>query len=89
MTAEGHPHARFKRCIEKRALWGAEDAAREIANLALEDALQLVYLYAELDSPKYEKAAIRWLERYLAESEPRLTDFATVAASLAERVSLH
>jgi hypothetical protein len=30
-------------------------------------ALQLVKLYAERGSPKYEKAAMRWLERYLAE----------------------
>ena len=45
----------------------AEDAARELPNLALEDALQLVHLYAERGSPKYEKAAIRWLERYLRE----------------------
>jgi hypothetical protein len=85
LTAECHPYARFKRCIEKRALWGAEDAARELKTLALDDALQLVYLYAESSSPKFERAALRWLERYLAESEPRLTDFATVAASLAER----
>ncbi len=35
----------------------AEDAARELPNLALEDALQLVKLYAERGSPKYEKAA--------------------------------
>ncbi len=39
----------------------AEDAAREIPNLPLEDALQLVHLYAERGSPKYEKAALRWL----------------------------
>ena len=42
----------------------AEDAARELPNLPLEDALQLVHLYAERGSPKYEKAAMRWLERY-------------------------
>jgi hypothetical protein len=29
-----------------------------------EDPLQLVLLYAEKESPKYEKAALRWLERY-------------------------
>jgi hypothetical protein len=48
----------------------AEDAARELPNLSLEDALQLVKLYAERGSPKYEKAAIRWLERYLTEGSP-------------------
>ena len=56
-----------------RALWMAEDAARELPNLTLEEALQLVRLYAERDSPKYERAAMRWLERFLvAEARPRL-----------------
>ena len=46
-----------------------KDAARELPNLPLEDLL--VHLYAERGSPKYEKAAMRWLERYLTE---RLTE---------------
>ena len=78
-------HVRFRRAIERRALWMAEDAARELPNLPLEDALHLVYLYAEHWSPKYEKAALRWLERYLAEGTPSLRDVARVTASLAER----
>jgi hypothetical protein len=36
-----------RRAIERKALWTAEDAARELPNLPLEDALQLVHLYAE------------------------------------------
>jgi hypothetical protein len=40
---------------------------------------------AAIESPKYEKAAMRWLERYLAESSPRLQHFAEVTASLAKR----
>jgi hypothetical protein len=31
----------------------AEDAARELLNLLLQDALQLVHLYAERGSPKF------------------------------------
>ena len=84
VTAEAHAHVCFRRAIERRALWMAEDAARELPNLPLEDALQLVHLYAERGSPKYEKAAMRWLERYLTESSPRLQHFADVAASLAK-----
>jgi len=61
----------------------AEDAARELPNLPLEDALKLVYLYAERASPKYEMAAMRWLERYLAEGSPRLKHFADMTARLA------
>jgi hypothetical protein len=48
----------------------AEDAAHELPNLTLEDALQLVHLSAERGSPQYEKAAMRWLERYLTEARP-------------------
>jgi hypothetical protein len=67
-------------------LWLAEDAARELPNLPLEDALQLVHLYAERGSPKYERAALRWLERYLTEHSPRLTRVADVTADLVRRM---
>jgi hypothetical protein len=84
VTAEAHAHVRFRRAIERRALWAAEDAARELPNLPLDDALQLVRLYAERGSPKYERAAMRWLERYLTEGSPRLQHFAEIATSLAQ-----
>ena len=63
----------------------AEDAARELPNLPLEDLLQLVHLYAERGSPKFERAALRWLERYLTEGSPRLQHFAEIAHELARR----
>jgi hypothetical protein len=66
----------------------AEDAARELPNLSLEDALQLVRLYAEQDSPKFEPAARRWLIRYLSEGTPSVKDVAKVTASLARARSL-
>jgi hypothetical protein len=56
VTSEGHAYARFRRALERRALWAAEDAARELPKLSLEDALQLVHLYAERGSPKFEPA---------------------------------
>jgi hypothetical protein len=84
LTAQPNAHVRFTRAIERRALWLAEDAARELPALALEDALDLVRLYAEKQSPKYEKAAMRWLRRYLAEDEPTLELFARSVSSLAE-----
>ena len=51
----------------------------------LEDALRLVYLYAEKESPKYERAAMRWLRRYLLEKEPTLKNFARVVRELERR----
>ena len=83
MSAEAHARVRSRRAIERRALWTAEDAARELPNLPLEDALQLVRLYAERGSPKYEKAAMPWLERYLTEGSARLQHFAELTATLA------
>lgn len=85
MTAEAHARVRFRRAIEHRALWMAEDAARELPKLPLADALQLVHLDAERGSPKHEQAAMRWLERYLSEGSPRLQHFAEIAAGLAKR----
>ena len=85
MTSQGTAHGRFSRAIANRNVRNAEDAAFELGSLALEDALALVYLYADAGSPKYERAALRWLERYLAESSPALLDVAHVAGLLAER----
>jgi hypothetical protein len=62
---------------------GTEDAARELPNLSLEDALQLVHLYGERSSPKFEPAARRWPVRYLTEGTPSMPDVARVTASLA------
>jgi hypothetical protein len=45
----------------------------------LRRALRLVHLYGENESPKYERAALRWL----AESSPTLKNFAEVVASFA------
>lgn len=85
MTSEGHTYARFRRALERRNLAAAEDAARDLPHLSLDDALQLVGLYAERGSPKYEPAALRWLERYAAESHPSLRDLAQMCALLVER----
>jgi hypothetical protein len=50
----------------------------------LQDALQLVHLYAERGSPKFERAALRWLKRYLTEGSPRLQHLAELTESLAK-----
>jgi hypothetical protein len=54
----------------------------------LSAARELVELYAEAGSPKYEKAALRYLARYVTEAQPSLADVAQVVALLAERAML-
>lgn len=85
VTAEASPRTRFRRAIERQALCLAEDAMREMGAVTLQEAHDLLVLYAERGSPKYDKAAMRWLTRYLEESEPTLERFAKVVASLAAR----
>jgi hypothetical protein len=44
-----------------------------------------VYLYAEKEVPKFERAVMRWLSRYLDERSPTLRNFAEVVRSLEEK----
>lgn len=80
--AQPNAHIRFRRAIERRALWMAEDAARELPKLSLVEALHLVHLYADRGSPKFERAAMRWLKRYLVEESPSLETFAKAVQDL-------
>jgi len=50
---------RFRRAIEARSVLLAELTAREMRHL-LEDALELVSLYATAGDKKFERAACRW-----------------------------
>ena len=72
MTAQGHPRAIFKRAIERGNLVVAEMAAREAGNLTLSEALGLVCLYAVAQDAKFERAAVRWLGRFIEECSPSL-----------------
>ena len=85
VTSEGHPGARLQRALAAGNLTAAEQAAFEVAFVALAQARSLVELYAEKGDPKYERAALKYLARYLAEGEPSLADVAAMSALLAER----
>ena len=85
MTAQGSAGAIFWRAIERRNLLMADTVAREFPVLPLDFALALVHLYGEKRDRRYERAALRYLERYIAEANPSLEDVAGTAALLAER----
>ena len=50
--------------------------------LSLDDALRLVYLYAEKQPKKFERAAMKWLRRCFYDRSPTLTEFARVVRCL-------
>ena len=84
MTSQGTAHARFGRAIHRGHLQAAEMAAREMGGLSLSDALSLCELLAKADAARYERAALRWLQRFIDERLPPLTEVTLAAAALAE-----
>ena len=84
VTAQGSPLSRYWRALERRHIFGAEIAVREMNYISPRDALGLLALYASFDSPKFEKAAIRWLGRLALEAaDLSLADLQLAAAALA------
>ena len=61
--------ADFQRAVKQRNVLGAEAAARQLGQLTLENALRLLFLYAEKEPIKYDRAALRWLGRYVTEGK--------------------
>lgn len=83
MTAQGSALTRYHRALERRHVFGAEIAVREMSYISPRDALGLLALYAALGSPKYDKAATRWLGRLALESKDvSLDDLQLAAAAL-------
>ena len=84
MISQGTAHGRFQRAIHRRHVQNAEMAAREMGGLSLADALLLCELLANTDPARYERAALRWLQRFIDERLPPLTEVALAASALAE-----
>jgi hypothetical protein len=59
-------------------------AAREMGGLSLADALLLCELLAKTDVQRYERAVLRWLQRFIDERLPPLIEVALAASALAE-----
>jgi hypothetical protein len=84
MTSQGTAHGRFQRAIQRRHLNAAEMAAREMGGLSLADAVLLCELLANVDPTRFERAALRWLQRFIDERLPRPSEVALAACALAE-----
>jgi len=84
MTSQGSAHGRFQRAIHRRNVENADMAAREMGGLSLADTLSLCELLANADPARYERAALRWLERFIDERLPPLTEVALAASALVE-----
>jgi hypothetical protein len=86
MTSQGHPYARFRRALESGSAQQAEAAARELGQIGLRDALDLVLLYRD-DPERYERAAARWIARLVSERpRVRLSEVELAAGAFREAV---
>lgn len=82
--AAGSPHAAFRRAIEARNLTRALAEARDLPQISLVDAAELVVLAAEQHGPSFERWAGRWAARYaLEETNVTLDEAQLVLAGLA------
>jgi hypothetical protein len=82
VTPEGHFGARLQRALAAGNLTAAEQAAFEVAFVSLAQARALLELYAATGDRKFERAALKYLARYLTEGKPSLADVAQMAALL-------
>ena len=68
MTLQGSAHGRFTRAIERRNLFQAELALREMASPSLLVLVDYLELLAGVRPDKFDKAAVRWYGRLELES---------------------
>jgi hypothetical protein len=81
--AAGSPYAAFRRAIEARNLTRALTEARDLPQISLADAAELLVLAAEQHKPSFEPWAGRWAARYtLEETGVTLDEVQLVLAGL-------
>jgi hypothetical protein len=85
VAIKGSSYARFRRALELGKLPLVLSAAAELPRVELDDALDLLVLMARERHPAFERAAVRWVGRLLAERPLRLAD-ARFALALVERL---
>lgn len=83
MTSEGSPYARFRRALETGNELLVLSTARELPQVALDDALRICLVLRDGDPRRYERAAVRWLGRFALEAGAvTIRDLRAAAAAL-------
>jgi hypothetical protein len=67
--AAGSPYAAFRRAIEARNLTRAITEARDLPQISLADAAELIVLAADDHGPSFDRWAGRWVARYVLEED--------------------
>jgi hypothetical protein len=81
MTSDGSAYARFRRALLTGNATLVTTAARELPQIALDDALRICLVLRDGDPDRYERAAVRWLGRFALESRGVSIEAIRAAAS--------
>jgi hypothetical protein len=68
MTSDGNAYSRFRRALASGNETLVIAAARELPQVALDDALRICLVLRGGDPARYERAAVRWLGRFALEA---------------------
>jgi len=83
VTSDGSAYARFRRALETENELLVLSAARELPQIALDDALRICLVLRDGDPKRYERAAVRWLGRFALEARAvTIYDLRAAAAAL-------
>jgi hypothetical protein len=83
VTSDGSPYARFRRALETGNELLVLSTARELPQIALDDALRICLVLRDGDRDRYERAAVRWLGRFALEARAvTIRDLRAAAAAL-------
>jgi hypothetical protein len=89
MTSDGNPYARFRRALETGNATVVTAAARELPQVALDDALRICLVLRGGDPARYERAAVRWLGRFALEGHGVTIDDLRLAAEALDVLPQH
>ena len=67
VSVKGSPYARFQRALAQGQLDQIRDAAAELPQVELADALHICLIMSERDDERFARAAARWLARFALE----------------------
>lgn len=68
VTSDGSAYVRFRRALRTGNANVVVAAARELPQIALDDALRICLVFRDGDPDRYERAAVRWLGRFALEA---------------------
>jgi len=80
VTSDGIAYARFRRALKTGNEHLVLTAARELPQIALDDALCICLVLRDGEPDRYERAAVRWLGRFALEARGVTIDALRTAA---------